>query len=134
MASEARLVTLIPIKDMDRAIKFYTKKLGGKVLYRGRGPMKDFWASVEVGGIETWFVAPEKREVRKLSYHTFLVKDIKKYVAQLQKRGVKFGKAERMNKETRIEGPIAFDTFGASAFFKDSEGNLLMAWQNFPPM
>jgi catechol 2,3-dioxygenase-like lactoylglutathione lyase family enzyme len=134
MAAEARLVTLIPIRNMSRAIKFYTGKLGAKVLYRGQGPMKDFWASVKVGGTEVWFVAPEKRETRKLSYHTFVVKDIKKYVAQLQRRGVKFGKAERMNKETRVEGPIAFDPFGASAFFKDTEGNLLMAWQNFPPM
>jgi predicted enzyme related to lactoylglutathione lyase len=134
MASEARLVTLIPIQKMDRAIKFYTGKLGAKVLYRGQGSMKDFWASVKVGGIEAWFVAPEKREARKLSYHTFLVKDIKKYVAQLQRRGIKFQKPDRISKDTKIEGPIAYETFGASAFFKDTEGNLLMVWQNFPSM
>ena len=119
---------------MDRAIKFYKSSLGAKVLYRGDGPMKNFWASVKVGGTEVWFVAPEKREKRKLSYHTFVVKDIKKFVADLKGHGVKFERAERMNKETKIRGPIAFDTFGASAFFKDSEGNTLMAWQNFMPM
>jgi predicted enzyme related to lactoylglutathione lyase len=134
MAAEARLVPLIPIRKMDRAIKFYAGALGAKVVYRGRGAMKDFWASVKVGGTEVWFVAPEKREARKLSYHTFVVKDIRKFVAQLQRRKVKFEKAERMNKDTKIEGPIAFDPFGASAFFKDTEGNLLMAWQNFPAM
>jgi hypothetical protein len=39
-----------------------------------------------------------------------------------------------MSKETKVEGPIAYESFGASAFFKDSEGNLLMVWQNNPPM
>jgi catechol 2,3-dioxygenase-like lactoylglutathione lyase family enzyme len=134
MPSGPHLVSLIPIKKMDRAIGFYTKKLGAKVVYRGEGPMKDFWASLSVGGCDVWFVAPDKREVRKLAYHTFLVPDIKKFVAKLQKAGVKFDKAQRMNKDTKIDGPIATDTFGASAFFQDTEGNTMMVWQNFPPM
>ena len=58
------------------------------------------------------------------------MKDIKKHVAKLTKGGVKFDKATRMSKETRIEGPIAHDAFGSSAFFKDSEGNLLMLWHD----
>ncbi|MFI5414055.1 MAG: VOC family protein [Candidatus Lutacidiplasmatales archaeon] len=134
MAAEARLVPLITIRKMDRAIKFYTKSLGGKLLYRGTGQMKDAWASLKVGGTELWFVAPEKWEKRGLAYHTLLVKDIRKYVAKLKRRGVKFEKATKWMPETKIEGPIAFDSWGASAMFKDSEGNLLMAWQNFPPM
>jgi catechol 2,3-dioxygenase-like lactoylglutathione lyase family enzyme len=134
MATGAQLVTLITIKKMDRAIAFYTKKLGGKVVYRGQGDMKNWWAALKVGGVDVWFVTPEKWEKRKLAYHTLLVKDIRKYVGDLKRKGVKFEKADRMSKETKIEGPIAFDTFGASAMFKDSEGNLLMAWQNFPPM
>jgi catechol 2,3-dioxygenase-like lactoylglutathione lyase family enzyme len=134
MVTGPRMVTLIPIRNMDRAIRFYTKILGGKLGDRADGPMKNYWASLRVGGAEVWFVAPQQREKRKLAYQTFLVKDIRKYVADLKRRGVKFGKAERMNKETKVEGPIAFDSFGASAFFKDSEGNMLMAWQNFPPM
>ncbi|HEV8049122.1 MAG TPA: VOC family protein [Thermoplasmata archaeon] len=134
MAKEAQMVTLIPVRNMDRAIKFYTKVLGGKLGDRGMGPMKDFWASATVGGADVWFVAPEEREKRKLAYQTLLVKDLRKYVALLKKRGVKFEKAPRMSPETKVEGPIAFDTFGASAFFKDTEGNLLMAWQNFPGM
>src|SRR5215469_8420795 len=134
MAADAKLVTLIPIKKMDRAIKWYTKALGAKLNYRGQGEMEDFWASLSVGGCDVWFVSPEKKEKRKLAYHTLVTADIRKYVGRLKKNGVKFEKAEKMSKQTKIEGPIAFDQFGASAFFKDSEGNLLMAWQNFPPM
>lgn len=134
MASDARLVALIPVKKMSRAIDFYTKKLDAKLLYRAEGEMKDFWADLKVGGVEVWFVAPEKQEKRRLAYHTFSVKNIKRFVAKLKKRGVKFSKAEPMNKKSRVEGPIVFEEFGASAFFKDTEGNLLMVWQNFPPM
>ena len=119
---------------MDRAIGFYTKKLGAKVQYRGEGSMKNFWAAMNIAGATVWFVAPEKREARTLAYHTFLVKDIKRFVAKLQKAGVKFEKAVKVSKETKIEGVIASEDFGSSAFFKDSEGNTMMVWQNFPPM
>jgi predicted enzyme related to lactoylglutathione lyase len=134
MASGPQLVTLIPIKKMDRAIKFYTKMVGAKVTMRADGPMKDFWASLKIGGTEVWFVNPGESEKRKLAYTTFVVKDIKKFVAKLKTSGVKFEKVQRMDKDTKVDGPIAFEKFGASAFFKDTEGNLLMAWQNSSAM
>jgi catechol 2,3-dioxygenase-like lactoylglutathione lyase family enzyme len=134
MASDAGLVTLIPVKKMDRAIRFYTETLGAKVVYRGQGEMRKWWASLKLAGADVWFTRGPKWEKRKLAYQTLLVKDIRKYVARLKKAGVKFDKPERMNAQTKVEGPIAFESFGASAFFKDSEGNLLMVWQNSPPM
>jgi predicted enzyme related to lactoylglutathione lyase len=129
MAAKARLVSLIPIRKMNRAIAFYTKALGGKVQYRGEGPMRDSWASLQVGGGDVWLIRPETREPRKLAYTTFLVTDIRSFVKDLMRKRVKFQRATRMSPKTRIEGPIAFEAFGASAFFKDSEGNLLMVWQ-----
>ncbi|HYK93885.1 MAG TPA: VOC family protein [Thermoplasmata archaeon] len=134
MASKARLVTLMPIRDMSRALKFYTKKLGAKMGDRGRGAMKNDWASVRFGTDEIWLIRPSSFEKRKLAYSTLLVRNIKSYVKQLTARGVKFQRPERMGPSTRIEGPIAFESFGASAFLKDPEGNLLMVWENFPPM
>ena len=133
--SDARLATLVPIRNMDRAVKFYTESLGGKLTYRAtEGEMKDSWASVKVGRNEFWLIAPAIHEKRTLAYSTFVVKDIRSVVSDLKSRGVKFSRAERMSKETKVEGPIAFDSFGASAFLKDSEGNLLMIWQNVPLM
>jgi predicted enzyme related to lactoylglutathione lyase len=128
--SDSYTATLVPVKNMDRAVKFYTESLGGKLLYRDKGDMKDFWASIKVGKDEFWLVAPETREKRTLAYSTFVVKDIKSVVADLKGRGVKFQRAEKMSKETKVEGPVAYEQFGASAFLKDSEGNLLMLWQN----
>jgi predicted enzyme related to lactoylglutathione lyase len=130
MASGTQLVTLIPITKMDRAIGFYTKVLGGKLTMRAEGPMRNFWASLSLGGCEVWLVNPGEKERRKLAYNTLVVKDIRKFVASLKARKVKFGKAERMGPSTKVEGPVAYDEMGASAFFKDSEGNLLMLWQN----
>ena len=134
MASKATLVTLMPIRKMGRAIKFYTKLLGAKLEYRGQGEMKNAWASVKLGGNDIWLIAPEEREKRKLAYTGFLVKDIKKFVSGLQKGGVKFQRAQKSSKDTKVVGPIAFEEWGASAFFQDSEGNLLMVWQNTPGM
>lgn len=134
MWSKARLATLIPIRDMNRAIKFYTKVLGAKLQYRGQGEMKDFWASLKLGSEELWLVHPSKREKRTLAYSTFLVKDIRADVDELKGKGVKFQRADKPGKESHVEGPITFESFGASAFFKDSEGNLFMLWQNDPPM
>lgn len=130
LLSDASLVTLMPIRDMDRAIKFYTKALGGKLEMRGEGDMKNLWASVNVAGCDVWLIVPEKQEKRTLSYSAFLVKDIKGTVAEMRRRGVKFTRAERANKKTKVEGPISHDEWGSAAFFKDSEGNLLMLWQN----
>jgi len=134
MLSTADYASLVPVRNMARAIKFYTETLGGKVTFRGEGDMKDSWALLELGKENFWLITPETWEKRTLSYSVFLVKNIKKVVEGLQEKGVKFQKAEKMSKDTRIEGPIAFESFGASAFFKDSEGNLLMIWQNNPPM
>jgi catechol 2,3-dioxygenase-like lactoylglutathione lyase family enzyme len=134
MASKATLATLLPIRDMDRAIKFYTKTLGGELLFRGQGEMKDGWASLKLAGQEVWLISPSKREKRDLAYTTFLVKNIKSFVSGLESSGVKFQKPEKMSNETKVVGPIAFESFGASAFFKDPEGNLLMVWQNNPSM
>ncbi len=124
--------TLIPVRNMDRAVKFYTSTLGGKLLHRMEGEMKDFWASVKVSGSEFWLVSPEEREKRELAYSAFVVDDIRGVVAELKLRGVKFNRGEKTGEESRVEGPIAYDSTGATAFFKDSEGNLLMLFQGVP--
>jgi predicted enzyme related to lactoylglutathione lyase len=134
MFSKAGFATMVPVRKMNRAIKFYSEVLDAKLTFRGDGEMKDSWASVKLGSEDLWLITPETWEKRALAYSVFLVKDIKGVVHELQGRGVKFQKAEKMSKETKIDGPIAFESFGASAFFKDSEGNLLMVWQNNPPI
>jgi predicted enzyme related to lactoylglutathione lyase len=130
LLSKASYATIVPVRNMDRALKFYTDTLGGKLLIRMEGEMKDFWASVQLGKEEFWLVSPEEQEKRALSYSVFVVEDIKAAVTELRGKGVKFSRAEKNSKDTKIDGPIARESFGASAYFKDSEGNLLMLWQS----
>ena len=133
MLSKAAFATSVPIRNMDRAIRFYTRTLGGSLNMRGQGEMRDSWASVNVGKAEFWLVKPEKREKRDLAYSTFIVKDIKKTVVGLKGKGVKFLRAEKMSSDSRIDGPISYTPYGAGAFFKDSEGNLAALWENKIP-
>ena len=116
---------------MNRAIKFYTKTLGGKLIMRAPGDMEDVFASVKIGK-EFFWLGPRDPKLKKLdfAFNTFIVKNIKKEVWVLQRRGAKFQKAEKSMPNSKVEGPIEFSNFGASAFFNDSEGNLLMIWQN----
>ena len=130
LSQRAKHATIIPVKDMDRAVKFYTATLGGKLLLRMEGEMKDFWASVEVSGSDFWLVSPQEREKRELAYDSFTVEDIKAAVAELKGKGVKFSRGEKTSRGSRVEGPITYDEAGASAYFKDSEGNLLMLYQS----
>lgn len=97
---------------------------------RPPGEMKNSWASVSLGKTEFWLIRPEKHEKRDLAYSTFVVKDIKKTVGGLKKKRVKFLPAERMGADSKIDGPISYSPYGASAIIKDSEGNLLMLWEN----
>ncbi len=121
--------TLLTVRNMDRAVKFYTETLGGKLLSRDEGEMKDFWASVRVSKSVFWLVTPDQKEKRELAYSVFIVKDIKGVVADLKSKGVKFQRAEKDEMTSRVEGPIGYSPMGATAFFKDTEGNLLMLYQ-----
>jgi predicted enzyme related to lactoylglutathione lyase len=130
LSQTGKHATLIPVKNMDRAVNFYTTTLGGTLQQRMEGEMKDFWASVTVGGSDFWLVSPSEKEKRALAYDAFVVEDIKAAIEELKGKGVKFSRGEKMGKESRVEGPITYDQAGATAFFKDSEGNLLMLYQS----
>ena len=129
MAKSPELVTLIPIRNMSRAIRFYTKQLGGKVTMRGTGEMKNSWSSMSIAGHHVWLVAPDKREKRSLAYTTLLVKDAKRFVRTLQSRGVRFQRGESMGPDSTVDGPVVSTPYGTTAFFKDTEGNLWMIFQ-----
>jgi catechol 2,3-dioxygenase-like lactoylglutathione lyase family enzyme len=128
MLSKAGLATVIPVTNMGRAIRFYTRILGGSVNMRAEGDRRNYFASVSLGKEQFWLVKPEKREKRDLAYTTFIVKDIKRTVAGLKSKGVKFLRAEKLDPDSRVDGPILYTSHGAESFFKDSEDNQLMLW------
>ena len=130
MLSKSTFVTLVPIKNMDRAVKFYRDVLGATVETRPEGEMGDSFATLQIGEAEFWLIKPKLREKRSLSYSAFVVEDIRKTVDGLRKKGVTFKRAVKEDPKDKVDGPIAFSEWGASAYFSDSEGNLQMLWQN----
>ncbi len=82
MLSKSEFATLVVIKNMERAVNFYTKRLGGKLQMRGTGDMKNSWASVKVGKQDFWLVNPPgpKPKIPDLAFSAFIVKDVKKEV------------------------------------------------------
>jgi len=130
MLSKSKLAVMIPIRNMKRALRFYTKALGGRVNMLGEGEMEGFWASVSVNKAEFWLIRPERYESRKLAYNVFIVNNIKRVVTGMKRKGVKFLPGERAGAGSTVDGPITSMPWGAkSAFFRDSEGNLLMLWE-----
>ncbi len=129
MTEVNRFLCLIPVKKLDRAISFYTEKLGGKLVSRGPGDMEEWSATISIGKDDFLLVTPEEIEKRELSYNMLIVKDIKETVSRLRARGVRFARGEKLTTSSKVDGPISFDTWGATAFFNDSEGNLLTLFQ-----
>ena len=67
MLSKADFATIIAVRNMDRAIKFYTKVLGGKLEMRAPGEMKDIWASIRIGK-ESFWLGPRDPKLKKLDF------------------------------------------------------------------
>ena len=131
MLSESNVVTRLPTRDLERARRFYSEKLGlaptderpGGLKYRcGNG----YFALFESAG------APS-------GDHTQMgweVDDIETVVAELRKRGVKFEEYDlpglkTINGIAEVSGnyPSSGATGERGAWFHDSEGNLLAIGQ-----
>ncbi|MHB8509746.1 MAG: VOC family protein [Candidatus Dormibacteria bacterium] len=114
MLHQGHALTALPVEDLDRARAYYLDKLGlvavqenpGGLLYRfdGGGEFLLYRSSYRPGG------------------HTQInidVADVRGLVAELRSRGVVFEDYDYTVEGVAISGPHV------SAWFKDSEGNLI---------
>jgi predicted enzyme related to lactoylglutathione lyase len=105
----------IPVADQNRALDFYTDKLGFTIITDQPFDEKQRWIELRIPKAETRVVlfTPEGEENRIGSFMnmSYVCDDIDKTYAELQKRGVEF------------EGPPQTQSWGRYAMFKDSEGN-----------
>jgi predicted enzyme related to lactoylglutathione lyase len=107
----------IPVADQERALRFYTEKLGFEVLTDS--PMgTQRWIELQCGRAETGVVlfTPEGQEDRVGSFFNgaLATDDVVATHAELSQRGVEFTK------------PPEKAPWGTFATFKDSEGNLFV--------
>jgi catechol 2,3-dioxygenase-like lactoylglutathione lyase family enzyme len=105
----------VPVSDQDRALAFYTGKLGFAVATdqpMGEGKR---WIELRIPGAETKLVlfTPEGQEDRIGSFMNmaFYADDVQRTYEELLARGVEFTQ------------PARVEPWGASAIFKDPDGN-----------
>jgi len=105
----------IPVADQNRALDFYTDKLGFTIITDQPFDENQRWIELRIPKAETRVVlfTPEGEEKRIGSFMnmSYVCDDIDNTYAELKKRGVEF------------EGPPQTQPWGRYAMFKDSEGN-----------
>jgi len=108
----------IPVGDQDRALKFYTEKLGFRILTDQQFSETQRWIELSIPGAQTGVAlfTPEGHEDRVGTFvnTSWEVDDIEKAYEELQRRGVEFA------------GPPQKQPWGTFAVFKDSEGNQIV--------
>jgi predicted enzyme related to lactoylglutathione lyase len=107
--SECRAIAMLPATDIERARRFYAEKLG-LTSTPGAAPGHYLY---QCGGATFSLDETSGRASGTHYQMTFMVSDIETVVRQLKGRGVVF------------TGDIAEDERTRTAWFKDSEGNLL---------
>ena len=105
----------IPTRDQDRALKFYTEKLGFEVSTDQVFDAKQRWIELRIGNSGTRVVlfTPEGHESRIGSFFngSFACDDVSATYRQLMARGVEF------------DQPPEKQPWGEFATFKDPDGN-----------
>ena len=105
----------IPVADQNRALDFYTEKLGFTIITDQPFDEKQRWIELRVPKAETRVVLftaeGEEKRIGTFMNVSYACDDIDKTYQELKARGVEFN------------GPPKKEPWGAYAIFKDSEGN-----------
>ncbi|HEX6747425.1 MAG TPA: VOC family protein [Longimicrobium sp.] len=107
----------IPTRDQDRALAFYTDKLGFRVVTdQPFGEQR--WIELRIPGAETGLVlfTPPGQEERIGGFMnmSFIADDVQKTYEEMVARGVEFTQ------------PPKTEHWGTSAIFKDADGNMFV--------
>ncbi len=105
----------IPVTDQDRALAFYTKKLGFTIQTDQAFDGKQRWIELGIPGAETRVVlfTPDGHESRIGAFTgvSFVSDNVQKTYEDLTSKGVEFVK------------PPKTEHWGTSSIFKDADGN-----------
>ena len=118
MLSENKIVTTIPVVDINRAKQFYKEKLELKLLQE-----MDDGLFFEAGNNTQVFLYQRGQTKADHTIATFVVDDIESEVNHLKNKGVIFEEYNLPNIKT-VDG-IATTDYYKSAWFKDTEGNII---------
>ncbi|HKQ19563.1 MAG TPA: VOC family protein [Candidatus Eisenbacteria bacterium] len=114
MITQVKFVS-IPTHDQDKALEFYTRKLGFKVLTDQPFDDKQRWIELRIGSSETRFVLFTMEEHRNRIGSPFngalACDDVDKTYRELMEKGVEF-----------VAPPVK-EQWGSYAIMKDLDGN-----------
>jgi predicted enzyme related to lactoylglutathione lyase len=112
----------IPVSDLSRARNFYEKTLG-------LVPKEEYAGGViyECGGAEVFMYPTKNAGTSKASQAFWQVEDVEAEVAELKARGVVFEEYDMPG--IRMKNSIATGGGAKTAWFKDTEGNILAVSQ-----
>lgn len=108
----------IPVTDQDRALAFYTERLGFRVLTDQPFDDRQRWIELGLPGQSVSIVlfTPDEHQDRIGTFQnlTFYSDDVRRSCAEMKARGVEF-----------VQDPQEFD-WGIAAAFKDQDGNVFV--------
>jgi len=122
MLRAAAIRAYIPVSDLSRARNFYEKTLG-------LAPKEEYAGGViyECGGAEVFMYPTKNAGTSKASQAFWQVEDVEAEVAELKARGVVFEEYDMPG--IRMKNGIATGGGAKTAWFKDTEGNILAVSQ-----
>ncbi len=122
MLGAAPIRAYIPISNLSRARNFYEKTLG-------LTPKEEYAGGViyECGGAEVFMYPTNNAGTSKASQAFWQVSNVEAEVAELKARGVVFEDYDMPR--IRMKNSIATAGGAKTAWFKDSEGNILAVSQ-----
>ena len=126
MLGDQRVMTAIPVRDVDRARGFYEGVLG--LMFAG-GPRADGSFEYECGAGTRLFTYPTQENAGKspATLAAWQVDDIEAKATALRERGIALEEYDMPG--LRTEDGIAALRGGSAIWFKDPDGNILNVFQ-----
>jgi len=116
----ARIMPVLAVDDLDRAISFYRDKLGLNVEKDGEN---DGYAMIELGDSHCLLYKTSYRRGENTAA-AFEIEDVEGTVKELQDRGVRFEEYDFPGLKT-VNGIVTQSSGAKSAWLKDTEGNTI---------
>ncbi len=126
MLKTAPIRAYIPARDLSRARQFYENTVG-------LAPKEEYAGGVvyECGGSEVFLYPTPNAGTSRASQAFWQVDDIEAEVAELKARGVKFEEYDMPG--VPMKNGIATGGGAKTAWFRDTEGNILAVSQRLSP-
>jgi len=121
---DTSIVPVLAVDDIERAVAFYRDTLGLEVVRVEQDPTTAMVRVGETGWLMLYTTSFRRGETTAAS---FIVPDVETTVDELRKRGVEFEEYDLPGLKT--EGGVATHEGFTTAWFKDSEGNIIAVSQ-----